>query len=152
MGLLRRLWSFTNARLQLLQDDTASYLAGNLQLYSLESYKKRLPIRVAFFSGACRWSTTLAHAHALLALVLQAFTVALFGSFTETFDLLEAFALLEALTSVALPGVGESFGVVTVEAPAIQVPWVVPAVRSLGDEIGVLFLLITLEDGGDVFG
>jgi hypothetical protein len=60
-------WSFTNARLQLLQDDTASYLAGNLQLYSLESYKKRLPFRVAFFSGACRWLTTLAHAYGLLA-------------------------------------------------------------------------------------
>jgi hypothetical protein len=44
MGMLRQLWSFTNSRLQLLQDDTDSYLAGNLQLYSLESYKKSHPL------------------------------------------------------------------------------------------------------------
>ncbi len=37
-------WSFTNARLQLLQDDTASYLAGNLQLYSLESLEPHQPM------------------------------------------------------------------------------------------------------------
>jgi hypothetical protein len=135
-----------NARLQLLQDDTASYLAGNLQLYSLESYKKRLPFRVAFFSGACRWLTTLAHAYGLLALVLQAFTVALFHLLTGSIT------LLDALASLALPGIGESPGAVPVEAPAIQVPWVVPAIGLFGAEVGVLFLLVAFEDGGDVFG
>jgi len=121
----------------------SAVLPGKLQ--------KRLPIRVAFFSRVCGWSTTLVHAHALLALDLQAFAVALFGLFTETFALV-ALVLLETLTSVALPGVGESFGVVPIEAPAIQVSWVVPAIGSLGDEIGVLFLLVPFEDGGDVFG
>jgi hypothetical protein len=44
MGMLRQLWSFTNARLQLLQDDTAGYLAGNLQMYSLESLEPNQPM------------------------------------------------------------------------------------------------------------
>jgi hypothetical protein len=40
----------------------SAVLPGKLQ--------KKPPLRVAFFSRACRWSTTLTHAHALLALDL----------------------------------------------------------------------------------
>lgn len=43
----KRQWTFTNARLQILQDDTSSCLAGNLQMYSPESMEPNQPMYIS---------------------------------------------------------------------------------------------------------
>jgi hypothetical protein len=40
----KTLWTFTDAQLQVLSDDTSSYLAGNLQMYSPETMEPNQPV------------------------------------------------------------------------------------------------------------